>query len=60
MFRSLEEIDTLYNDHIESLKSWGQPFDYDGLVAQWEEARANFVEGRVHPWTIVPDKVRVA
>lgn len=50
MFKSLEEIDKVYNDHIDSLKHSGIPFDYDGLVAEWEQARVNFEENAIHPW----------
>lgn len=47
MFKSLEEIDKVYEDHINSLISWGGDADIDGVWNEWQAARKNFEEDRV-------------
>jgi hypothetical protein len=45
-FKSLNEIDRVFIDHIESLEMAGIPFDRDSLVDQWNDARAAFSNGQ--------------
>lgn len=41
-FKSVEEIDKVYHDHIESLELSGLPFDRTGLIAEWAQAVQDF------------------
>lgn len=50
-FSSMEEIDKVYADHIESLRLSGVPFDEKGIVEEWVQALNNFNEkSTLPPW----------
>lgn len=42
-FKSVEEIDKAYRDHIHSLEMWGGEFDRAGLEIAWNEAVEEFL-----------------
>lgn len=42
-FKSLDELNKAYSDHIESLTMWGGEFDREGLMDEWTDARIDFV-----------------
>lgn len=41
-YTSVEQIDKVYHDHIESLELSGLPFDRTGLIAEWAAAVEDF------------------
>ena len=50
-WKSVQEIDKAYNDHLDSLRVSGMEFDEVGLVKEWAETIANFEEGlTLPPW----------
>lgn len=42
MFKSKDEINKTFQDHIDSLKMSGLPFNEDGIRHQWSQALEEF------------------
>lgn len=49
MFKSVEEINKAFSEHLDSLRMSGFPFDEKGLRAEWSEAIENFNNGLTTP-----------
>jgi len=44
MFKSVQEINKVYSDHLDSLRVSGLEFSEDEVCSEWAAARADFLE----------------
>lgn len=43
MYTSIEEIDRIYSDHLDSLEQSGMEYDEQAVYASWNEAKEQFL-----------------
>lgn len=44
MYKSEQEIDQIFSEHLDSLKISGLPFDEADVLHAWGEAKAEFLQ----------------
>jgi len=42
-YESIEQIDQIYSDHLDSLEQSGFEYDRDAVYASWNEAKEQFL-----------------